>query len=143
MAHALKNHSKISKTALWPQHFLRLQRAKRGFALGPPGIGYPGRHHHTRRPGPPVTTPGLARLGGWGGTGPPRSEFDRCGERALRCAAPQAAAAPAHTFGSFAHPPRAQNDEKKENIEKNPKSKIRRKIRKINKFKNIRKIQKK
>ena len=34
MAHPVKNHSKISKTALWPQIFLRLRRAKRGFALG-------------------------------------------------------------------------------------------------------------
>ena len=30
----LKNHSKFSKTALWPQNFLRLRRAKGGFALG-------------------------------------------------------------------------------------------------------------
>ena len=34
MAHPLKNHSKISKTALWPQNFLRLRRAERGFAFG-------------------------------------------------------------------------------------------------------------
>ena len=30
----LKNHSKFSKTALWHQNFLRLRRAKRGFAFG-------------------------------------------------------------------------------------------------------------
>ena len=34
MGPPLKNHSKFSKTALWPQNFLRLRRAKRGFAFG-------------------------------------------------------------------------------------------------------------
>ena len=34
MGPPLKNHSKFSKTALWPQNFLRLRRAKRGFAYG-------------------------------------------------------------------------------------------------------------
>ena len=34
MAHPLKNHSKFSKMALWPQNFPRLRRAKGGFALG-------------------------------------------------------------------------------------------------------------
>ena len=58
MARPLKNHSKFSKTALWPQNFFRLRRAKKGFALAPPGIGYPGRHHHTRRSRPLVETPG-------------------------------------------------------------------------------------
>ena len=34
MAHPLKNHSNFSKTALWPQKFPRLRRAKRRFAFG-------------------------------------------------------------------------------------------------------------
>ena len=34
MAHSLKNHSKFSKMALWPQNFPRLRRAEGGFALG-------------------------------------------------------------------------------------------------------------
>ena len=34
MAHTPKNHSKISKMAYYGQNFLRLRRAKRGFAFG-------------------------------------------------------------------------------------------------------------
>ena len=34
LAHS-KTTQKLSKTALWPQNFLRLRRAKRGFAFPP------------------------------------------------------------------------------------------------------------
>ena len=34
VAHEGQSHSKFSKTALWPQNFLRLRRARRGFAFG-------------------------------------------------------------------------------------------------------------
>ena len=76
---------KYSKTALWPQNFLRLRRAKRGFALAPPGIGYPGRHHHTRRPGPLVGTPGNRS-----GVREQRDDLSRHSDKPIRIRQPDA-----------------------------------------------------